>query len=651
MGGATSTEEANDKDKNHPDNKALVHEGWKNIKEKKRRSTDCLLTLLLLGTWLTMTLIGFTAIGIVKSTVIQQGNPAKLIHATDYKGRTCGTSSGVTSKKNGYYLADGKVVCVKSCPSLTIYDEVICEDEYQSAADNSTSTRATYVSEYKCLFKIKTKNVLNRCIPQISASEINEGISQEYNSTSTYSASTSTKWFSGFIEDIYNNSGIVFGFGIGVSTAIAFLYLYILRIPGFLFLVIWTLLLTVQVLFLVFSFLLWSLSNSWNHDGKHTSYEVLTMRVFAYTGMGVSVLYFALLLVMRKRVQLAIGVVKEAAKAVATMPMLMIMPIFQAIGMAFFMVPWIIYVIYLASSGEITTTLGTYYVGTTEYTYYYKEYSYASNTKYAFIFMLFCWFWTSEFIIAVGQLVIALSLVAWYFTHEKKSIGNGTVIWAFKTVARYHAGTAAFGSLLLAIILTIRAIIAYFQRQAKKSGNFLMKYLLCILQCFMWCLEKCIRFLNKNAYIQTAIHGYSFCKSARVAFFLLLRNILRVSAVNIVADFLLLLGKLIVTASTVFICYLVLAYGGASVNGIVSPLVFVALLAYFIATMFSEIFGMGIETILCCYIADEEMFSPAERYGEGGLKSAIQTTAQAAGDIKVVPVEVSSHTLSLALIN
>ena len=81
------------------------------------------------------------------------------------------------------------------------------------------------------------------------------------------------------------------------------------------------------------------------------------------------------------------------------------------------------------------------------------------------------------------------------------------------------------------------------QKQAKASKNKVMEYLLCVLQCCMWCLEKCMKFLNKNAYIQTAIYGTSFCKSARRAFFLILRNILRVAAVNVVADFVLILGK------------------------------------------------------------------------------------------------------------
>jgi len=105
-----------------------------------------------------------------------------------------------------------------------------------------------------------------------------------------------------------------------------------------------------------------------------------------------------------------------------------------------------------------------------------------------------------------------------------------------------------------------------------------------------------------------------------------------------VGDFVLLIGKLFIPIMTTFICYLCMAYGidSSELNGIISPLIFVAILAYFIAAMFTEIFGMGIETILCCFIADEEMFSPDQRYAEGDLSSAIQKTNQAAA-VKVAP--------------
>ena len=71
-----------------------------------------------------------------------------------------------------------------------------------------------------------------------------------------------------------------------------------------------------------------------------------------------------------------------------------------------------------------------------------------------------------------------------------------------------------------------------------------------------------------------------------------------------------MLGKLLVPLVSTFVAYLIIAYGipGNTINFILAPLALVWLLSYFVSCMFSEIFGMSIETILCCFIADEEMF-------------------------------------------
>ena len=67
--------------------------------------------------------------------------------------------------------------------------------------------------------------------------------------------------------------------------------------------------------------------------------------------------------------------------------------------------------------------------GTEEVPYTYREFTYTTNTKYAFLYMIFCYFWTSEFILAFGQLVVALSFTGWYFVRDKSTVGNGTVYW------------------------------------------------------------------------------------------------------------------------------------------------------------------------------------------------------------------------------
>jgi Plasma-membrane choline transporter len=115
-------------------------------------------------------------------------------------------------------------------------------------------------------------------------------------------------------------------------------------------------------------------------------------------------------------------------------------------------------------------------------------------------------------------LIIAVSVAKWYFTKNKMTIGSWTVLGSIIDVCWYHTGTAAFGSLLVAIVQLIRAIIAKAQKEAEKSGSKLAKCVLCCCQCCFWCLENFIKFINKNAYIQTAIWSTSFCTSKLFSF-------------------------------------------------------------------------------------------------------------------------------------
>jgi len=533
----------------------LVHGGWDDIKDMRRGCTDCFCILLIVIVWIGLTILGFISCGVITSTTLPMGNPNRLLYATDYSGRLCGSGSNANNKY-AYYMLDKQVVCVNKCPSSLDAKTFYCKSDYQSIASADTTGAAGLVltALYDCMFSITTKETLNRCIPNPSSADIS-ALSILGFSAPSISSTSGQGWFNTFIADIYDQLGLIFGFGLGISTALSFVFIYGLRIPGLLTIVIWVLILSVLVFSLVGSFLLWNLGVTYMSDNVHSYYEALTCEIFGYIGMGASFLYFCLILVLCKRINLAIAIVKETSKAVAAMPLIILMPIIQVFGIACFLVVWTIYAIYLAASGDIVETTASYSTGGT---YTYKTLQYSDNSKYAFLYMIFTWFWTSEFIVALGQISIALAITSWYFTKDKSSIGNSTVFWAMRSTLFYHMGTAAFGSLVIAIIKTIRAIIAYLQKQAKQQQNKIMEYVMCVCQCCMWCLEKCMKFLNKNAYIITAIYGYSFLKSARVAFFTLLRNILRVSAISLVSEFVLMLGKVFVPMSTVFILYLIM---------------------------------------------------------------------------------------------
>jgi choline transporter-like protein 2/4/5 len=44
----------------------------------------------------------------------------------------------------------------------------------------------------------------------------------------------------------------------------------------------------------------------------------------------------------------------------------------------------------------------------------------------------------------------------------------------------------------------------------------------------MWCFEKIVKFISKNAYIMVAMKGKNFCRSTKAAFLLILANLAHV---------------------------------------------------------------------------------------------------------------------------
>ena len=183
---------------------------------------------------------------------------------------------------------------------------------------------------------------------------------------------------------------------------------------------------------------------------------------------------------------LAIAVVKVAAAAVGALWPLTIFPVIQCAGLVVFMVPWLIYCFYLASSCTIKTQQIAF--GDDGMTVTTKDFEYSEDQKYAALYLLFCFFWSSEvrvasyacvrcsasftfvvrasqFIVALGQIVVALAVSKWYFAKKMKddvpdkdgtrpmsATGVPAVAFAICTALFKHAGSAAFGSLIIAII-------------------------------------------------------------------------------------------------------------------------------------------------------------------------------------------------------
>ncbi|KAM7372450.1 hypothetical protein PAMP_009614 [Pampus punctatissimus] len=229
-------------------------------------------------------------------------------------------------------------------------------------------------------------------------------------------------------------------------------------------------------------------------------------------------------------------------------------------------------------------------------------------------FNVFLFFWCANFVTALGQMTLAGAFASYYWAFVKPDDMPAFPLFsALGRSLRYHTGTLAFGSLILSIVQLIRVLLEYIDHKLKGAENNCAKFLLCCLKCCFWCLEKFIKFINRNAYIMVAIYGKNFCTSARDAFFLLMRNMIRVAVLDKVTDFLLFLGKLLIVGlvgifSFFFFSGRVKAFENTAPNlhYYWVPILTVVVGSYLIAHGFFSVYAMCVDTLFLCFCEDLE---------------------------------------------
>uniref|UniRef100_A0A452UBQ7 Choline transporter-like protein n=1 Tax=Ursus maritimus TaxID=29073 RepID=A0A452UBQ7_URSMA len=225
-------------------------------------------------------------------------------------------------------------------------------------------------------------------------------------------------------------------------------------------------------------------------------------------------------------------------------------------------------------------------------------------------------FWTLNWVLALGQCVLAGAFASFYWAfHKPRDIPAFPLSSAFVRTLRYHTGSLAFGALILTLVQIARVILEYIDSKLRGAQNPVARCIMCCFKCCLWCLEKFIKFLNRNAYIMIAIYGKNFCVSAKNAFMLLMRNIVRVFVLDKVTDLLLLFGKLLVVGGVGVLSFFFFTgriqglgrdFENPSLNYYWLPIMISILGAYVIASGFFSVFGMCVDTLFLCFLEDLE---------------------------------------------
>jgi hypothetical protein len=116
----------------------------------------------------------------------------------------------------------------------------------------------------------------------------------------------------------------------------------------------------------------------------------------------------------------------------------LLIPIIHLFTVLIYFVIWTTGIVYLMSTGTLDPS---------DNLPPYGQFLYSNQTLGLFAFQLFALFWMVAFFGACTEFVLGSSVAIWYFKQM-----DHPVMTSYKRLARYHVGSIAFGSLLIAVL-------------------------------------------------------------------------------------------------------------------------------------------------------------------------------------------------------
>lgn len=594
----------------------------------------------------------------------------------------CATGTNIMAAALNGLQCPTTQVCVNTCPNsywivpLSGYfpsanPRDVFSDKYCSPAIDLQTTKLTVdqiLSKELCArFYIPSTPVFNRCIPKIADLP---GIPSNFtlpgtataNETASSIISATGDLFMGFnakalgvkIFEDFAKSWYWILIGLLIAMLASLLFLLLLRfVAG---VMVWVLIVgVIGVIGYGIWHCYWEYSNykannaSISAIGFTSDVSVLlrvqeTWLAFLIILAVLEVVLLLSLIFLRKRILIAIALIKEASKAIGHIMCSLLYPLVTFVLLVICVAYWGITALYLATSGvplyrvmalnhslpNCASINGTEPCDPLSFNAssspcesarcmflkYNEEGLFQQNLFNLQIYNVLGFLWCMNFVLALGQCTMAGAFASYYWAFNKPGdLPYFPVASSFLRTLRYHVGSLAFGSLILTIVQFIRIILEYLDHKFKAAQNPCTRFIMCCLKCCFWCLEKFIKFLNRNAYIMIAVYGKNFCTSAKNAFCLLMRNIVRVVVLDKVTDLLLLFGKLMVVGGVGVLAFFFFSgriempgetFSASSLNYYWVPIITVVVGSYMIAKGFFSVYSMCVDTLFLCFLEDLE---------------------------------------------
>ncbi|XP_050442637.1 choline transporter-like protein 1 [Adelges cooleyi] len=359
-------------------------------------------------------------------------------------------------------------------------------------------------------------------------------------------------------------------------------------------LVVWFVLISVVLISFatsIFLWITWKQKSNLEIKDQVAQNDVNTYFTFAIIATISSVVILLIIVAMRDRIALVVQLFREAGKAIQSMPLLLMQPMVTFLFLVAAIFLWSYFAVLIQASG--------FPAFQENHNVYYKK---DQLMKFARVYNLIVLLWVIEFIIGCQHMIIAGAVATWFFTRNKNNMSS-PITTSIGYLFKNHLGSVALGSFIITIIQVIRAIINAFEDTVKKSDSEAAKMVYKAFKCCCHHIQTFLQYLTRNAYIEIAIYGDNFCSSGQQAFKMITSNVLRVSAINSVGDFVLFLGKVLVVTSTVLLGFRMLETKPGIIH-LWAPLAVAGIFAYFVAHCFISVYEMVIDTVFMCFCED-----------------------------------------------
>ncbi|XP_063263624.1 choline transporter-like protein 3 isoform X8 [Prinia subflava] len=399
-----------------------------------RKCTDTL--------WLLLFCLFWAGLMFISGYAVVAGAAERLVLGYDSFGNICGRKNtpveganlsglDMTNKKYVFFLNSCSLeiqslkisslsLCVSSCPQ----QQLNSLEDLQSFARNNGSFLCVYnlnVSSYTLNPKAaqlcptlpvppsKSFPLFNRCVPQ------NPECYSKYSSV-LISMVNEMDVFHRILSGILAGRDTVIGLSV---LALAFSLVLVLAFRFIQTVLVHTLIALVVFGLLFVSGVLWWLHYDYRNDPS-TELETEKENVkfllgYAIFSTIVTVILLSLIFVLRKRLQFAVQLFRIVGKIIGRIPFLLFQPLWTFLILIVFWVFWVAVLLSLGTAGTAQSTSGGQ-----------VEYRALSGICYMAWYHFIGLIWTSEFILACQQMVIAGAVVTCYFNRNccKRLISN-----------------------------------------------------------------------------------------------------------------------------------------------------------------------------------------------------------------------------------